>query len=162
MAGSTLVHPRDRGLAEEPAPPRPSVADGLVAMGSVLHRLDYGGRIAAVGPADGSTASGLAAAYPLAEVECTATPGGLPPGHYDLVCFLGGLAELDDPVGAARAALQAVRPTGAVMVVEPTRTDAFVDGPIAVGAWLARAGAARVRIAHAAPHRFVLDARSTH
>lgn len=167
-------------------PARPAVADWLNAMGPVVHRLDYGGRVAAVGCGDGTAVALLASAYPLASLDavgvdprhvgptvdairragasarCEVEVGGtelLAPRTYDLVCFLHGLAELADPVDAARAALRAARPTGAVMVVEHTRSDAFFDGPLTVGGWLLRAGAARARLAASTPHGFVLDAR---
>jgi SAM-dependent methyltransferase len=187
MPSTTLVHPDDR--TEHDEPPRPAIAEWLLAMGPVVHRLDYGGRVAAVGCADARAVALLAAAYPLASLDavgadagvvrstddalrragararCEVEVGGteaLAPGTYDLVCFLHGLAELADPVGAARAALRAVRPTGALMVVEHTRSDAFFDGPVTVGGWLLRAGAARTRLAASTPHGFVLDARPTH
>ena len=187
MPSSTLVQPDDRTAEGEP--PRPAIAECLLAMGPVVHRLDYGGRVAAVGCGDARAVALLASAYPLASLDavgadtdvvraagdalrragagarCEVEVGGtevLAPGTYDLVCFLHGLAELADPVAAARAALRAVRPTGAVMVVEHTRSDAFFDGPVTIGAWLLRAGAARTRLAASTPHGFVLDARPTH
>lgn len=165
---------------------RPPVVEWLRAMGPVVHRLDYGGRVAAVGCGDARAVAMLASAYPLAGLDAVgADPGHvrsaadairragasarceievgstevLAPGAYDLVCFLHGLAELADPVGAARAALLAVRPTGALMVVEHTRADAFFDGPVTVGGWLLRAGAARTRLAASTAHGYVLDAR---
>ena len=189
MAPSTLIHPLEDLADEEPAPPRPPVAEWLLAMGPVVHRLDYGGRVAVLGCADPLATALVAAAYPLAAIDAVdadagaleatraavgrigasarveleaAGPECLAPGTYDLVCALHGLAERADPVGWARAALRALRPTGAVMVVEHTRADTFFDGPVTVGGWLLRAGAARVRLAVATPHGFVLDARPTH
>lgn len=187
MTASTLVHPTGSGSDGEPPAGQRPVTEWLPAMGSVLHRLDYGGGIAAVGCADATAAARLAVAYPLATVDvidadraalaaakaaidrvgasarCELQVGGpdeLAGGAYDLVCFLQGLAERDDPVGWARAAVRSVRPTGAVMVLEGTRADAFFDGPVVVGGWLVRAGAARVRLAAATTRGFVLDARS--
>jgi SAM-dependent methyltransferase len=184
MTASTLIL-RDRTIEHE-RPARPAMAEWLLAMGPVVHRLDYGGRVAAIGCGDTQAVALLAAAYPLAGLDvvagdgaahraaddvlrrlrargrCEVEVGGaevLAPATYDLVCFLHGLAELPDPVGAARAALRAVRPDGALMVVEHTRSDAFFDGPVTVGTWLVRAGAARTRLAVSTPHGFVLDAR---
>lgn len=188
MAPSTLIHPVDHRRAEDPPPARPPVAEWLLAMGSVVHRLDYGGRVAVLGCGDPLAAALVATAYPLAAVDAvdgdaaaleatraavgrlgassrveleSGGPECLAPGTYDLVCFLHGLAVRADPVGWARAALRALRPTGAVMVVEHTRSDAFFDGPVTVGGWLLRAGAARVRLAASTSHGFVLDARPT-
>lgn len=186
MPTSTLVQ-ADHPIAHD-VPARPAMAEWLLAMGPVVHRLDYGGRVAAVGCGDARAVALLAAAYPLASLDAVDADsdvvraaehavrrigagarsevdvGGaelLAPGTYDLVCFLGGLADLADPVAAARAGLRAVRPTGALMVVEHTRADAFFDGPVTVGGWLLRAGAARTRLAVSTPHGFVLDARPT-
>jgi SAM-dependent methyltransferase len=187
MTTSTLVHGMDRH-DENASPPRPPLTEWLLAMGSVVHRLDYGGRVAALDCVDARSTALLAAAYPLATLDavapdavaaeasrhalrragaqarCELEVGGpelLAAGSYDLVCFLHGLAEHPDPVGSARAALRAVRPTGALMVVEHSRSDSFADGPVAVGAWLLRAGVARVRLAAATSRGFVLDARPT-
>ena len=189
MAPSTLVHPVDHLIEDGSGPTRPAVAEWLLAMGPVVHRLDYGGRVAVLGCSDPLATALVATAYPLAAVDAVdsdplaldatqeavrrlgASPrveleaGGpehLAAGTYDLVCFLHGLAERADPVGWARAALRALRPTGAVMVVEHTRADAFFDGPVSVGGWLLRAGAARVRLAASTSRGFVLDARPTH
>lgn len=189
MAPSTLIRPPEHSVGVEPAPARPAVAEWLLAMGPVVHRLDYGGRIAVLGCADPLATALLASAYPLAAIDAVdgdarcreATraavrrsgasarveveaggPECLAAGTYDLVCALHGLAERADPVGWARAAVRALRPTGAVMVAEHTRADAFFDGPVTVGGWLLRGGAARVRLAVATTHGFVLDARPTH
>lgn len=188
MAITTLAHPVGDILAERAAA-RSLVAEWLLAMGPVVHRLDYGGRVAAVGCGDGATTALLATAYPLATLDAldpdpaavaaarsavqragaasrcevvVADAGSLRPGAYDLVCVLHGLALVDDPVALARHALRAVRPTGALMVVEHHCTDAFADGPLVVGGWLQQAGAARVRLASADPQGFVLDARPDH
>jgi SAM-dependent methyltransferase len=114
---------------------------------------------------DAARAAGDALRRAGASARCEVEVGGtevLAPDAYDLVCFLHGLAELADPVGAARAALRSLRPSGALMVVEHTRSDSFFDGPVTIGAWLLRAGAARTRLAASTPHGFVLDARPTH
>jgi SAM-dependent methyltransferase len=188
MTMNTLVHGAERE-AEGGALHRPPLTEWLLAMGPVVHRLDYGGRVAALGCIDPRATALLAAAYPLATLDAVDSdaaaveasrdairrvgagarcelevgdPDLLAPGTYDLVCLLHGLGECADPVRTARAALRAVRPTGALMVVEHSRSDAFFDGPITVGGWLQRAGVARVRLAAATPHGFVLDARPTH
>jgi ubiquinone/menaquinone biosynthesis C-methylase UbiE len=185
MSTSTLIQPLGARDTDD-APARPAMAEWLVAMGPVVHGLDYGGRVAAVGCADAAGVALLATAHPLATLDavdrdrvavdaaedalrragasarCTLDVGGaevLPAGTYDLVCFLHGLVEEPDPVGAVRSALRLVRPTGTLVVVEHSRSDAFDDGPVTVGGWVLRAGAARVRLVAATPHGFVLDAR---
>lgn len=182
MSTSTLIREPEQDDRAE----RPAVAEWLVAMGPVVHRLDYGGRVAAVGCGDVRAVAALATAYPLAGLDVVVAdasgvdrtdaalrrvgatgradvelggPEVLAPGTFDLVCFLHGIAELADPVAAARAGLRALRSGGALMIVEHTRSDAFMDGPLDVGGWLRRAGAARTRLAAATPHGFVLDAR---
>lgn len=159
----------------------------LLSMGPVLHRLDYGGRVAAVGCQPPDATALLAAAYPLATLDavdadvaavraatrslgrspararCEIDVGGpadLPHDAYDLICFLRGIGGRVDPVAEARAALRALRSTGALMVVERSRCDSFVEGPVVVGGWLLAAGAAKVRVAAATAHGFVLDARA--
>lgn len=161
MTTNTLIHPFDQVVDDRPR--RPAVADWLLAMGPVVHHLDYGGRIAAIGPDDGQATELVRRAYPLAEVEVVAATEVLArrPSAYDLVAFLGGLVPHPEPVAWARAALGALRPAGAVMVVEHGRTDLFGDGPLEVASWLAAAGAARTRLAAAVPHGFVLDSRPT-
>mgnify|MGYP003140349514 FL=1 len=160
MSVSTLIQPSDRRAVQATA--GPAMAEWLLALGPVVHRLDYGGRVAAVG-GDGAAVALLAAAHPLATLDAVdAGADALAAATYDLVCALDGLAELADPVGTARRALRLVRPTGAFVVVEASRPDGFVDGPITIGGWLLRAGAARVRLLAATSHGFVLDARTTH
>ncbi|MFP5322506.1 MAG: methyltransferase [Acidimicrobiia bacterium] len=189
MTTTTEVDRASGLLGGDPAPMRPPVADWLLAMGPVVHRLDYGGRVAAVGCGDPAATALLATAYPLASLDAVdpdppavaATlaaleragaasrcevdvcgPDALRPRAYDLVCVLRGLGTLPDPIAHARAALAAVRPDGAVMVVERSRTDAFDLGPVVIGGWLLEAGASRVRVAAATPHGFVIDARPDH
>ncbi len=160
MSVSTLIQPSDRRAVQAAA--GPAMAEWLLALGSVVYRLDYGGRVAAVG-GDGAAVDLLGAAHPLATLDAVdAGTDSLAAGSYDLVCVLDGLAELADPVGTARRALRLARPTGALVVVEASRPDGFVDGPITIGGWLTRAGAARVRLLAATSHGFVLDARTTH
>lgn len=185
MSTNALVRDRE-DLREGEASPRPAVAEWLLAMGPVVHRLDYGGRVAALGCLDARSAVLLASAYPLAtfdavdddavavdevraalcragaQARCDVEVGGperLAPGTYDLVCVLRGLSGRADAVASARTALRALRPSGALMVVEHTRSNTFSGGPVTVGGWLLEAGAARVRLAAATPHGFVLDAR---
>jgi hypothetical protein len=160
MSPSTLIQPLER-RSHEISHGAPAMAEWLLALGPVVHRLDYGGCVAAVGPADDCDVALLAAAHPLATLD-VARAGSLPAATYDLVCFLGGLVDEPDPVGAAHDALRLVRPTGALVVVEQSRSAAFVAGPVTTGGWLLAAGAARVRIAAAAAHGYVLDARPAH
>lgn len=142
MSPSTLIQPLER-RSQESSHSAPAMAEWLLALGRVVHRLDYGGRVAAVGTTDDVDAALLAAAHPLATLD-VAPAGSLPAATYDLVCVLSGLVDEPDPVGAAGGALRLVRPTGALVVVERSRSDAFVDGPVTTGGWLLAAGAARV------------------
>lgn len=187
MSPSTLIQPLER-RSQAITHDGPAMAEWLLALGPVVHRLDYGGRVAALGCADPAGVALLAAAHPLAALDavdgdraavaaaddalrrtgasarCALEVGGtdvLPAASYDLVCFLHGLVDEPDPVGAVRGALRLVRPTGALVVVEHSRSDAFVDGPVVIGGWLLDGGAARVRLVAATAHGFVLDARPT-
>lgn len=166
---------------------RPPVAEWLLAMGPVVHGLDYGGRVAVLGCEDAWATALLSAAYPLASLDAVdddpgavdvarevvqrlgagsrcelevGRPDALVPGAYDLVCVPRGLSPHPDPVALAALALRAVRDTGAVMVVERTRPDGFDSGAVTAGSWLTTAGAARVRLASATAAGFVLDARA--
>jgi SAM-dependent methyltransferase len=55
-----------------------------------------------------------------------------PGNDYDLVCFFDCLHDMGDPVGAARHALQALKPDGTVLLVEPMAQDRVEDnmGPL--------------------------------
>ena len=52
-----------------------------------------------------------------------ATAREFPGSDYDLVCFFDCLHDMGDPVGAARRAHQALKPGGAVLLVEPFAND---------------------------------------
>ena len=187
MSPSTLIQPLER-RSQEIIHGAPAMAEWLLALGPVVHHLDYGGRVAAIGCADPAGVALLAAAHPLAALDavdgdraavaateealrrtgasarCALEVGGtdvLPAASYDLVCFLHGLGDEPDPVAAVCRALRLVRPTGTLVVVEHSRSDAFADGPVVVGGWLLDGGAARVRLVAATAHGFVLDARTT-
>ncbi len=55
-----------------------------------------------------------------------------PGGDFDLICFFDCLHDMGDPVGAARHALQALKPDGTVLLVEPMAQDRMEDniGPL--------------------------------
>ena len=53
---------------------------------------------------------------------------------YDLVCFFDCLHDMGDPIGAARRALQALKPDGTVLLVEPMAGDRVEDNLNPVGA----------------------------
>src|SRR5262249_11127503 len=54
-------------------------------------------------------------------------------GTYDLVAFFDCLHDMGDPVGAARHVLDALKPDGTWMVVEPFAGDALCDNLNPVG-----------------------------
>ncbi len=144
---------------------RPHLAEWLVAMGPVLHKLDYGGRLLVVDARHGE-ASAMAAAYPLATVAETDTSthgdvagSGVEATDFDLVCLFAGLGGVAEPVETARWALGRLHDAGAVMVVEPFAGDAGVRGPVAVGRSLLDAGASEVRVVHTSSDVYVLDGR---
>lgn len=53
---------------------------------------------------------------------------------YDLICFFDCLHDMGDPVAAARRALQALKPDGTVLLVEPMAGDRVEDNLNPVGA----------------------------
>jgi len=56
-----------------------------------------------------------------------------PDRDFDLIAFFDCLHDMGDPVGAARHARQALKPTGAAMIVEPFANDNAVDNHNPVG-----------------------------
>jgi SAM-dependent methyltransferase len=46
---------------------------------------------------------------------------------FDLICFFDCLHDMGDPVGAAKHALQALKPDGTVLLVEPMAADTLED-----------------------------------
>jgi SAM-dependent methyltransferase len=63
----------------------------------------------------------------------TADAQTFPGGEFDLVCFFDCLHDMGDPVGAARRALEALKPDGTVLLVEPMAGDALQDNLNPVG-----------------------------
>jgi SAM-dependent methyltransferase len=62
-----------------------------------------------------------------------ATAHDVPADGYDLVCFFDALHDIGDPVGAARAARQALACDGVCLVVEPYAADRIEDNLTPVG-----------------------------
>ena len=61
--------------------------------------------------------------------DATSYPGH----HFDLICFFDCLHDMADPVGSARHALQALKPDGSVMLVEPFAGDSVESNLNPVG-----------------------------
>jgi ubiquinone/menaquinone biosynthesis C-methylase UbiE len=161
----------------------------LPALGSPAQRLDHGGAIADVGCGRGAAAVVLARRYPLATVHgfdpdppsvdaaraaaaaagvgsrCTFTVAradDVPVGRYDLLCFLGGLHLIADPLAAARRARKVVADDGVVLVVGPTATGAALaarDSRARVMAILREARFTVVDQVAMTPLRYIVAAR---
>ena len=135
------------------------VAEWLPALDGVVETLEQGGRIADVGCGHGASTLVMAEAFPNAtfvgfdfhdaSVDCArarAHESGLSnvsfevaaaksyPGHdYDLVAFFDCLHDMGDPVGAVAHTLQALRPGGTLMIVEPFAHDELAQNLNPVG-----------------------------
>lgn len=156
----------------------------IPALGPVLDKLGYGGRIAVMGCGRGAEAIELAKIYPLAtidgfdvegksieEAELAAAAAGvstrcefnvsgpcdLPDFGYDLVCCFGPIDALPDPAAAVRRAVDIIQDDGAVMVVEPV-TDGELLDPELISAFAA-AGISHIRSAGVVGDHYVLDVR---
>lgn len=129
------------------------VSQWLPAMDGVVDRLAAGGRVADVGCGYGAATRAVARAFPLAEVwgfdtdEASvararqaqadaatararfevATAKTFPGSGYDLITYLDTFHDLGDPLGALVHARTALRPGGAVLLVEPGAADRVED-----------------------------------
>jgi SAM-dependent methyltransferase len=126
------------------------VASWLPALDGVVPKLEGGAKVADVGCGHGASTVIMAQAYPrsrfdgfdyhapsvetakrrAADAKVTdrvsfakADAKSYPGKDYDLVCFFDCLHDMGDPVGAARHALQALKPGGTVLLVEPFAND---------------------------------------
>ena len=122
----------------------------LPALDGVVAKLEAGAKVADIGCGHGASTIVMAEAYPrsrffgfdfhtrsidtarrraadagVAErvAFTTATAKGYAERGFDLICFFDCLHDMGDPVGAARHALAALRPGGAVLLVEPYAND---------------------------------------
>ncbi len=62
-----------------------------------------------------------------------ATAKDYPASGYNLICFMGCLHDMGDPLGAAAHALQALKLDGTVLLIEPYAGDRVEDNLNAVG-----------------------------
>ena len=136
------------------------VAEWLPALENVVPKLEAGAKVADVGCGHGASTLIMARAFPAsrffgydfhAPSIATATQLAADDGvgdrvtfaqataknyngkDYDLICFFDCLHDLGDPVGAARHALQALKPDGTVLLVEPFAGDHLKDNINPVG-----------------------------
>ncbi|MBF6023651.1 class I SAM-dependent methyltransferase [Lysobacter niastensis] len=135
------------------------LASWLPALDGVLEKLRAGGKAADVGCGHGASTTLMAHAFPKASFigydyhppsievarerakqACVdnayfevADATGYSGHHFDLICFFDCLHDMGDPVGAARHALQALRPDGNCMLVEPFANDKVEDNLNPVG-----------------------------
>jgi SAM-dependent methyltransferase len=132
----------------------------LPALDGVVDRLERGAVVADVGCGHGAATIQMAQAFPAStfvgydvhaeSIEVArarardaevaervrfeiATAHDVPADGYDLVCFFDALHDIGDPVGAARAARQALACDGVCLVVEPYAADRIEDNLTPVG-----------------------------
>lgn len=130
------------------------VPEWLPALEGVVPKLEAGATVVDVGCGHGASTVIMAQAYPesrffgfdyhapsIETAKQRAVEGGVADrvtfaqataksydGHdYDMICFFDCLHDMGDPVGAARHALQALKPDGTVMLVEPFAGDQLED-----------------------------------
>lgn len=135
------------------------VADWLPALEGVADKLQRGAKIADVGCGHGASTLVMGKAFPnstftgfdfheasIQHANAHAREMGLknvkfevaaakhfPGQDYDLVAFFDCLHDMGDPVGAAAHALQALKPDGTMMLVEPFAHDSLEDNLNPVG-----------------------------
>jgi ubiquinone/menaquinone biosynthesis C-methylase UbiE len=135
------------------------VADWLPALDGVVEKLQRGGKVADVGCGHGASTLVMAKAFPRssftgfdfhdASVQHAnehardseldnvrfevATAKHFPGSDYDLIAFFDCLHDMGDPVGAAAHTLQALKPDGTMMLVEPFAHDNLKDNLNPVG-----------------------------
>jgi len=135
-------------------------ASWLPALDGVLAKLQTGARVADVGCGHGASTVVMAQAYPnsrfhgvdfhapsidvarkraaeagvegLTTFE-TATAKGYTARGFDLICFFDCLHDMDDPVGAARHAHQALKDDGTVLLVEPFAGGSLAENSTPIG-----------------------------
>ncbi|MFJ4143620.1 class I SAM-dependent methyltransferase [Pseudomonas sp. NPDC089734] len=136
------------------------IAEWLPALEGVVDKLNAGAKVADIGCGHGASTIIMAQAFPASQfigfdyhapsIE-TATQRALdadvddtvrfeqgsakdyPGNDYDLVCYFDCLHDMGDPVGAARHALQSLKPDGTVLLVEPYANDRLDDNITPVG-----------------------------
>jgi SAM-dependent methyltransferase len=156
----------------------------LPALDGAVGRLERGAKVAVVGCGRGASTILMARAFPrsrlfgfdahalsverarvraaAAGVEARVTfdvagATGFPGHDYDLVAHLDCLHDMEDPVGAARCAREALSPDGLWMIVEPYASDRRKEARLRGIA--SAAGFGRFRRAALTPLDLVLEAR---
>lgn len=136
------------------------VAEWLPALEGVVDKLKAGAKVADVGCGHGASTILMAQAFPASEfvgfdyhtpsietaIERAQAAGveanvrfmqssakDYPDNDFDLVCYFDCLHDMGDPVGAARHALQSLKPDGSVLLVEPYANDRLEDNATPVG-----------------------------
>ena len=126
------------------------VAEWIAALDGVEGKLEAGGKIGDIGCGHGASAILLAEAFPNSNVIgidshresietarqralalenntnlsfVQALAKGYEDTDFDLICFMDCLHDMGDPAGAARHALQALKPGGSLLLVEPAAND---------------------------------------
>lgn len=126
------------------------VSAWLPALDGVVSKLEQGAKVADIGCGHGASSIIMAAAYPkssfhgfdfhapsIEQARQRATDAGVagrvtftqaaakafPGDDFDLVCFFDSLHDMGDPVGAAKQAYAALKPSGSVLLVEPFAND---------------------------------------
>jgi SAM-dependent methyltransferase len=130
------------------------VRDWIGAFEGLTNTLSEGGKVADIGCGHGASTIVLATAFPNATVRGfdnhlrsvevarkrareadagnnlhfdVATAKNFSGIGFDLICYMDCLHDMGDPLGAARHALQALKPGGRVLLVEPAAADRLED-----------------------------------
>jgi ubiquinone/menaquinone biosynthesis C-methylase UbiE len=136
------------------------VSSWLPALDNVVPQLEEGAQVADIGCGHGASTVVMAKAFPnsrfhgfdfhgpsIEQARQRAASAGVaervqftqasaqdfPGSGFDLVCFFDCLHDMGDPVGAARRAHAALKPGGAVLLVEPYANDELDDNLNPVG-----------------------------
>jgi SAM-dependent methyltransferase len=136
------------------------VSGWLPALDGVVPKLEQGAKVADVGCGHGASTVVMALAYPKTRFFgfdyhqpsidtaaqrakeagvndrvkfAQASAKSYAEKDFDLVCFFDCLHDMGDPVGAARHAYQALKPDGAVLLVEPFANDKLEQNLTPVG-----------------------------
>lgn len=136
------------------------VAEWLPALEGVVDKLKDGAKVADIGCGHGASTILMAQAFPASQfvgfdyhapsvqtaterAKAAGTEANVrfvkgsakdyPGNDYDLVCYFDCLHDMGDPVGAARHALQSLKPDGSVLLVEPYANDRLDDNLTPVG-----------------------------
>lgn len=129
----------------------------LPALEGVVPKLERGAKVADVGCGHGASTVVMARAYPNSQffgydfhqpsIDTAKKRGSETPNaqfaraaakdfaerDFDLICFFDCLHDMGDPIGAARHALQALKPDGTVLLVEPFAGDTLEHNRTPVG-----------------------------